>query len=194
MDPVYTRDDFTGNIPNWEIVLAYLNTTFGKDLNCLEVGSYEGRSASYLLDSFVGNGNLTTIDRFINPEIAERYIKNMSAHPKYNQLTTLVGLSFVEIAKLHEQRSQFDFVYIDAGKTAGDNVANLILAERVLKVNGIMIVDDYNWDKFPDPRYCPKLGIDSFMNITLLSEVFMEGYQIAFKKVKDNLTLIPHNR
>ena len=193
-EPVYTRDDFTNNIPNWEIILVYLNDTFGKNLNCLEVGSYEGRSASYLLDKFVGSNNLIAIDQFINPVIKDRYFKNMSIHPKYNQLKTLVGLSFIEMAKLYEQQLQFDFVYIDAGKTAGDNIVNLILAERLLKVGGIIVVDDYNWDKFSDPRFCPKLGITSFMNITLLSEVFMEGYQMVFKKIKDNNELIKHNR
>jgi predicted O-methyltransferase YrrM len=98
------------------------------------------------------------------------------------------------MSKLYEQQLQFDFVYIDAGKTAGDNIVNLILAERLLKVGGILVVDDFNWDKLSDPRYCPKLGITSFMNITLLSEVFMEGYQMVFKKIKDNNELIKHNK
>lgn len=194
MNNVYTRDDFTHNISNWKIILTYLNGTFNKDLTCLEVGSYEGRSASYLLDNFVGNGNLTVIDQFIYPQVRDRYFKNMSIHPKYNQLKTLVGLSFIEMSKLYEQQLQFDFVYIDAGKTAGDNIVNLILAERLLKVGGILVVDDFNWDKLSDPRYCPKLGITSFMNITLLSEVFMEGYQMVFKKIKDNNELIKHNK
>jgi predicted O-methyltransferase YrrM len=193
-EPVYTRDDFTNNIPTWEVVLAYLNDTFGKDLNCLEVGSYEGRSASYLLHNFVGNGNLTTIDQFLLPSIRHRYFENMNIHPKVNQLKTLIGFSFIELAKLYEQQLQFDFVYIDAGKTAGDNLTNLILAERLLKVGGIMIVDDYDWDKISDPRCCPKLGVDSFVNVTLLSEVFIRGYQMAFKKIKDNNTLFIHNR
>lgn len=191
---VFTRDDFSFNIPNWEFILNYLNSTFGQNLNCLEVGSYEGRSASYLLDHFVGNGTLTTIDQFTNESIKDRYMHNMINHPKNKQLTTLTGLSFIELPKLYEQQKEFEFIYIDAGKTAGDNLVNLIFAERLLKVRGIMLVDDYNWNKFSNPKLCPKLGINTFIDITLLSEIFMQGYQIAFKKIKDNTILLLHNR
>lgn len=189
-DPIFTSDWFTHNIPMWTTILEYLNKTYGNDLHCLEVGAYEGRSAIYILDNFVGTAKLTVIDRFKNESVKARYLQNINSHPKHNQVKTLIGLSFIELTKLYEKQSQFDFIYIDAGKSAGDNLVNLMLAERILTVGGILVVDDYKWNKLPDPKRCPKLGIDSFIQLTLLSEVFMEGYQMVFKKIKDNDELL----
>ena len=191
---IFSVDYVTHHINNWKIILEYLNKTFGNSLHCLEVGAYEGRSALYILDNFVGTAKLTVIDQFNNNIIKRRYLHNISTHPKSNQVDTIIGLSFIELSKLYEQQMQFDFIYIDAGKSAGDNLGNLMLAERILKVGGIMIVDDYQWDSLPDPKHCPKLGIDSFIKVTLLSEVFMEGYQIVFKKIKGNDELLKYNR
>jgi predicted O-methyltransferase YrrM len=192
-NPVYTEDWFTNNIPTWNIILKYLNETFGNDLTCLEVGTYEGRSALYLLENFVGNSVLTVIDKFFFPSYKKLYFYNITNHPKGAQVKTMEGNSFIEISKLLEQGAYFDFIYLDAGKTAGENIGNLILAERILKVGGILVVDDFTWNKHADPRCCPNLGITSFKNITLLCEVFMEGYQLSLKKIKDNSILIEYN-
>lgn len=191
----FTADYLSHNIWRWEKIYQYLSSNFGSDLNCLEIGTFEGRSAIYLLDNFVGDsGKLTVIDQFKYNPVKSRYLRNMNFHPKHNQVKTLIGLSFIELAKLYEQQSEFDFIYIDAGKSAGDNLVNLMLAERILKVGGIIVVDDYQWDNLPDPKHCPRLGIDSFIKLTLLSEVFMEGYQMVFKKIKDNEELKKFNK
>jgi predicted O-methyltransferase YrrM len=193
-EPVFTIDYFTHNIPKWTIILEYLNKTFGPNLDCLEVGTFEGRSALYLLDHFVGNGNLTVIDKFYFPGATNKYFQNIANHEKNKQIKTISGESLVELANLYKQEAQFDFIYIDAGKTAVENISSLIIAERILKIGGIVVIDDYGWDKLPDPRYCPKLGIDKFTEITVLSEIFMKGYQMAFKKIKHNDELIAHKK
>lgn len=189
-DYLFTEDYLTNNITNWGKILVYLNETFGVDLDCLEVGIFEGRSCIYLLDSFVQSGKLFAIDRFPQPKIKARYFYNITLHPKRNQVQTLIGDSFVEMSKLFEKKMEFNFIYIDAGKNAGVNVVNLMLAERLLKVGGIMVVDDYGWSGNIDPRGCPKLGIDCFKQLSVLSEVYMEDYQVAFKKIKHNRELI----
>ena len=101
-DPIYAvADYFTHNIPNWIHILEYLNRTFENDLNCLEVGAGEGRSAIYILDNFVGAAKLTVIDQFKSNPVKTRYLRNINSHPKSNQVKTLIGLSFIELAKLY---------------------------------------------------------------------------------------------
>ena len=193
-DYIFTGDYFSNNIPHWEKIKSDLNTTFGDSLRCLEVGTWEGRSALYLLDNFVGNSSLTVIDYFILPKIRTTYFHNLNLHPKKQQVNTIIGSSLVELPKLLDQ-ALFDFIYIDAGKTSADNLANLIIGERLLKVNGIMVIDDFGWSKEgTENKHSPKLGISAFKEITLLCEVYMEYYQVAFKKVKDNEILLKLNR
>ena len=193
-DYIFTGDYFSNNIKQWEKIQSDLNATFGNNLRCLEVGAWEGRSALYLLDNFVGNSSLTVIDYFILPNIHTTYLHNINLHPKKQQVNTIVGSSLKELPKLMGQEL-FDFIYIDAGKTSADNLANLIISERLLKVNGIMVVDDFGWTKEgTENKHTPNLGISAFKEITLLCEVYMEYYQVAFKKVNDNGILFKLNR
>lgn len=190
----FTTDWFSHNIPEWNKLADHLHQEFGNDLNCLEVGTWEGRSALYMLDNFVGSGQLTVIDQFHSPEAYRRYLANINLNLKKERVKTLTGLSIVEMSRLLSEKQEFHFIYIDAGKTAVDNLANLIIGERLLKVGGIMVVDDYGWNKDSDPKLCPKLGIDCFQQVSLLSNVFSKGYQMVFKKQRHTQDLILLNR
>jgi predicted O-methyltransferase YrrM len=158
----FTADYFSNNIASWEKMYQYLSTTFSSDLNCLEIGTYEGRSAIYILDNFVGSsGKLTVIDNFWDKEYEQRYLYNIKNNTKNKQVITLKGTSMTKLSLLHFNSSEsFDFIYIDAGKTASTNMYNLLMSERLLKVGGIMIVDDYNW---------PEVGIGTENSIKKLN-------------------------
>lgn len=190
----FTADWFSHNIPAWDKIASHLHEEFGNDLCCLEVGAWEGRSAIYALDNLVGNGQLTVIDQFRSPDAHQRYVANINQNKKKDQVRTLKGLSIVEMSMLLSEKKKFHFIYIDAGKTSVDNLVNLIIGERLLSVGGIMIVDDYGWDKDADPKLCPKMGIDFFKQVSLLSDVFAEGYQMVFKKKHSNQDLVLLNR
>jgi predicted O-methyltransferase YrrM len=191
----FTADYFSNNISSWEKIYQYLSTTFSSDLNCLEIGTYEGRSAIYILDNFVGSsGKLTVIDNFWDKEYERRYLYNIKNNTKNKQVITFKGTSMSKLSLLHFNSSEsFDFIYIDAGKTASTNMYNLLMSERLLKVGGIMIVDDYNWhlDKNLDPKLSPNLGINTFMDLTLLCEWYeAPKYQAIIVKKNPNSTII----
>lgn len=191
----FTADYFSNNISSWEKIHQYLSTTFGSNLNCLELGTYEGRSAIYLLDNFVGDsGKLTVIDNFWDKEYEQRYFYNIKNNTKNKQVTTLKGTTMTRLYILYLSSSEtFDFIYIDTGKSASTNMYNLLMAERLLKVGGIMIVDDYNWhlDKNLDPKLSPHLGINTFMDLSLLCEWYEEPkYQAIIVKKNLNSTII----
>ena len=191
----FTADYFSNNILSWEKIYQYLSTTFGSNLNCLELGTYEGRSAIYLLDNFVGDlGKLTVIDNFWDKEYEQRYFYNIKNNTKNKQVTTLKGTTMARLYLLYLSSGEtFDFIYIDAGKTASTNMYNLLMSERLLKVGGIIIVDDYNWhlNKNLDTKLSPHLGINTFMDLTLLCEWYeAPKYQAIIVKKNPNSTII----
>src|SRR5262245_14665967 len=55
---LFTQDWFTHNVPNWEPVLHRLK---GRPSEILEIGSYEGRSAVFLMQ-FLPHCRITCVD------------------------------------------------------------------------------------------------------------------------------------
>ena len=171
----FTRDHVTPHISSWKKVYEYLSNNFGSDLNCLEIGTFEGKSAIYFLDNFTGdNGKLTVIDNFWDKTYESRYNYNINNNIKSKQVVTLKGSSLTQLPILYETCPEsFDFIYLDAGKTSVDNMYNMLMAERLLKVGGLLIVDDYYWhltQPHLELKETPHLAIKAFMDITLLCD------------------------
>ena len=57
----------------------------------------------------------------------------------------------------------YDIIYIDGSHYAPDVLEDYILAMRLLKEGGIMIMDDYRWFVGAPRMKRPKLGIDTFL-------------------------------
>lgn len=171
-------------IPDWERVLAPLK---GKpDIHYLEVGTYEGRSAIWVLENILTHptARMTGIDVF-PPGIKERYLANvkLSGHPE--KVTTIVGLSQEEIRKL--PLSSFDLIYIDGSHAADDVLADAVESWAVLKPGGILMFDDYAWEGYGavlPVELAPKLAIDAFLNTHRYSaEILHKQYQVMVRKV-----------
>jgi predicted O-methyltransferase YrrM len=64
---------------------------------------------------------------------------------------------------------RYDLIYIDGSHTAPDVLLDAVLAFRLLRIGGIMIMDDYLWTMEPqrsvDLLNTPKLAIDAFTSI-----------------------------
>lgn len=169
----YTSDWFSHNIPHWR---KWLSPFYGKDhIVAVEVGSWEGRSAKYICDNILTGQDcrLHCIDTFqgsaenandpATPNIEQRFRHNLAAELKSGQVEVHVGMSHVHLARLATQGLQADFIYIDGSHEAPDVLVDACLAWNMLKPGGVMIFDDYRWNKFPERERCPKLAIDSFM-------------------------------
>lgn len=135
----------------------------GKPVNLLEIGSYEGRSAVWMLDSICAHPNctLTTIDPFessptweIGPEkreIESRFHYNIGLTGKMDRVEFVKAKSFdalIEwnnIKKINSSQPSrsFDFVYIDGAHEADAVFQDAMLVWPLLKNNGIIIFDDY---------------------------------------------------
>ena len=177
----------------WHDVREQLTRTFGSDLNCIEIGSWEGRSAIYIADNMMGNGTLTLID--LGVKIKTLY-KNLQQHPKSKNFEILQGDSFDILSKLSDKKESYHFIFIDGSKFSCDNLYSLLVAERILKKGGFIIVDDYRWNRTyeKNERETPKFGVDLFLKTTLLCEPYdLTGYQAIIMKTKDNKSIKVNN-
>jgi predicted O-methyltransferase YrrM len=182
----FTSDWFTMRIPVWQQVLAPLK---GKpNVHYLEIGTYEGRSAIWVLENILTHptARMTGIDVF-PPGVKERYLANvkLSGHPE--KVTTIAGFSQEEVRKLPP--SSFDLIYVDGSHAADDVLADAVEAWEVLKPGGILIFDDYAWLGYGSVlpvELRPKLAIDAFLSSHRYSaEVLHQEYQVIVRKAEN---------
>ncbi len=201
MPLLFTGDWFSGNIPVWEKTLAHFK---GKpDLHFLEIGSYEGRSACWLLTSVLTHETcrLTCIDIFHlcdesveistrlklpmskGEDCEKRFDHNIRALRAEHKVTKLKGRSDELLYTL--PLSSFDCIYIDGSHTSKAVLTDAVLSWGLLKKNGILIFDDYGWDCFPEaPLKNPRIALDAFLEIFAGNyELIERGWQVIVRKV-----------
>ena len=172
-------DDFTTNIPNWEILLKHFKNF--SNLNFLELGCASGRASYWLCDQILKgeNSKLYCVDRFET----QKYIPKKNWHIKldeqvdisFNQnLRPMIDNNKCEFIKtstenyLKNSKLKFDFIYIDASHEPTDVLDDAIGSFKKLKTYGIIMFDDYGWGNC---RY----GIDSFLH------AYKEKYNLLYK-------------
>jgi predicted O-methyltransferase YrrM len=173
----FRHDWFSGNIPGFSKHLAHL-----RDIPCtaLEIGSYEGRSAVWLLDNILTNeqSRLTCIDIFEQPLLS----KNLKSSSGSHKTQFILGAS-ARILKTLPLRF-FDFVYIDGFHGQVEVLEDAVLSFRLAKTGAMICFDDYAWN---DPKLnrhgTPKIAIDAFLNIyNKKIDIVDVGYQIWIRK------------
>lgn len=177
----FTQDFFSPIIPLWE---KYLLPRFiDKPCVALEIGSYEGMSAAWLLKNILTHpkSRITCLDIWIvdthngrNNDYGATFDLNM-AEAGGGKVTKLSGVSNLVLRSLTDQ---FDFIYIDADHHAKAALSDAILCWPLLKKDGIIIFDDYN-----HPDYDAKTGIDAFLAIWANElDVIYKGRQVMAEK------------
>lgn len=177
----FTSDWFSAHIPVWTALLGDM-PVIGK---ILEIGSYEGRSAVWLLEhGFRGGGSrdLYCIDTWEGaPEHAGTDMSAVEARFHHNvgiasarsgdaATHVLKGRSDEHLVSLIAggHRASFDVIYVDGSHDCSHVLSDLVLAFQLCRVDGIIICDDYLWrvgargqENLLDQ---PKLAIDAFVN------------------------------
>ncbi len=156
----------------WDKILPQLEPK-----RILEIGSYEGRSACFLIEKLSGPLEFHCVDTWegstehkrINMSLVKRRFdgntKAAIANSKNEvNLKTHVGRSDTILSQMQvEYKDYFDFIYIDGSHVAADVLCDAVLAFRLLRSGGVMCFDDYLWkDEVVDPINCPKVAIDAF--------------------------------
>jgi hypothetical protein len=77
----------------------------------------------------------------------------------------------------------FDVIYVNSSYYSKDILLDSLIAFKLLKNNGIMIFNNYLWEKTDDKVYTPKPSIDIILNIYKHEiDVLYLGYQVMIKK------------
>jgi hypothetical protein len=141
-------DWFSENVPNWR---AWLGGWKKEGLRALEIGSYEGRSACWLIENvlWMNRGTLECVDVEIRPELYENVARL--------QETMRVGVWINEYTSAYFWRhlashARYDLIYVDGAHDAASVFVDAAYAWQGLDVGGVLIFDDYRWT--------PKLGED----------------------------------
>ena len=184
-----------------------------KPTRFLEIGSYEGASACYLIDKFSpekaieihcvdtweggvehNEGGSAQVDM---GEVETRFRANVQLAKSRagNNVDVVIhkGMSDAVLAGMlaDGKAGYFDFIYVDGSHQAPDVLCDAILAFRLLRVNGLIAFDDYLWqERLPngvDPIRCPKPAIDAFTNIYCrkIKIIGAPLYQLYVQKLSD---------
>jgi predicted O-methyltransferase YrrM len=197
----FTKDWFSSYIPVWDRIISQ-----EKPSKILEIGSFEGRSACYLIEKCAtlaeGEILITCVDTWegsiehrpgaaaaaVMSDVERRFDHNTrlalakAMKPvalrkvKQNSRDALAGLIASGAAE------SFDLIYIDGSHEAPDVLADAAMAFPLLRVGGTMIFDDYLWSMqrpgAQDVLLMPKPAIDAFMNIYQRKMLIYPGFPL----------------
>jgi len=186
-------DWFSGNIPNFIEIKSMLPNR----KHVLEIGCFEGRSTCWMLQNFLeSDGTICCIDTFEgSPEhtdmqlagLFERWQNNVKSVISEKQTCNVqVNKSYQGVANLIKDNVSFDFIYVDGSHTAPDVLADACMCWGLLRVGGIILFDDYQWQwtKHLGELEYPKPGINAFASVYRdQMSVIISNYQVAFKKL-----------
>lgn len=175
----YTLTWHDRHAPVWqEVVLPLLPSGRRR---WLELGSYEGYSASWTLNNAIRHGDeLICVDRWRNAEIERKFDENVGGKVKKVKCDhTLYLLDQIDA------RQKFSVIYVDGDHDAPKVLSDMVLAWKVLDEDGILIVDDYLWQGniYSARAVRPCVAIDGFVrsHMTQLQALHW-GYQLIARK------------
>lgn len=179
----FTADWFTSRSPSWEKIL--IPAFSGKRVTALELGSYEGRSAIWMLQNVLKHpeSRLTCVDLWpATGGFEATFDANMLEADTGKKVTKLRGTVYDMLRRIS---GKFDLVYIDADHTAKGALTYAAMTWPMMNVGGLLIWDDYTWQS-PDAKcFPPKMGIDAWLSLWHGEyEVVYKQYQVIIKKLK----------
>ncbi|EIM82724.1 nucleotide-diphospho-sugar transferase [Stereum hirsutum FP-91666 SS1] len=196
-DPPYdftpTQDWFSFNTTTWKSLFPYITT---QSPRVLEIGSWEGRSAVFLLTELCKSlGEIVCIDHFdlhrtdAGRERYQTLNRNLSLTGKKFRIIdefSVPGLMKVLRDEISLTEPGFDWIYVDGSHEADDTFLDGELAWRLARKGAIFIFDDYDWDAEPkESRHHPKRGIDAFLALHAGEYKLLSGegqYQMILQK------------
>lgn len=161
-----TRDLILKHAPYWD---KYLSEYKDRETHILEIGSFQGQSATWLLDNILlhSASTITCIDPFFKrPKINDKLIfyTNVKATGKENQVIVKEGLSQDELPKLLMEQKHYDIIYIDGSHEYNETLFDCNHSLQLIKPGGIIIIDDYRMSKlYTTDKIGQKPAVDLFL-------------------------------
>ena len=170
----FTQRWFMGHIPSWLYVFEQLKFDFSSEFRALEIGSWQGLSALFLLKTFP-NMRLTCVDTWagstehLSPErelgavlssLEDDFDHNTrSGSERVSKFKGTSDAFFVSC----DPKSKFRFIYIDGSHFSDEVLKDAINAFPLLEVGGVMVFDDYFWGYYNNLRENPMHAINAFL-------------------------------
>ena len=157
-DYEFTRDTFSYRLAIWQPLVEPL---IGKsELRFLELGSYQGMSSCWFLDTVLTSAEAELV--CVEPQFEAKLEKNIQATGVASKAKLLKGTIEQMITDLRPE--SFDLINLqDKRKSAEIAESNANAAWKLLKVGGLLIFNDYGWHNPAAPQFNPKAGIDRFL-------------------------------
>lgn len=170
---VFTHDYFSANIADWQVWFDKHITAV--PIDCLEIGSWQGGSATWLLDKVVGprGGTLTCIDTFegssehaswiggLGATLEQLFDANIARTGRAARCRKLVGYSQDVLRTL--TGPAYDFMYIDGAHEAKFVIQDAVLCWPLLRDGGFMLFDDAHFTFGDRPLQNTQTAIAAFL-------------------------------
>jgi predicted O-methyltransferase YrrM len=158
-----------------------------RNVQALEVGSFEGRSAIWLLENVLTDptSRLVCVDLF-DGSYAQVFDENIAASGAASRVERLAGPSGLVLRRLPPEPA-FDFIYIDGSHQPLAVLEDAVLSWRLLRPGGLMAFDDYEMAARRLADFSgiarPDIGIDAFLSAAADQlEVVLKGFQVIVRK------------
>lgn len=191
----FTHDYFSANIATWQEWFAVHVTA--APLAALEIGSWQGGSACWLLDKVIAprGGHLTCIDTFGGSSehqgmaaisagaLEARFDANIARTGRAAQVRKLVGPSQTMLPRLAGE--SFDFIYIDGAHEAKFVIQDAVLCWGLLRVGGFLLFDDVPFAFAATPEQDTRHATDFFLSVFRDDvEVIAHARQLLLRRIR----------
>jgi len=178
----FTSDWVTPHVENFKKCMFMTGLPRSK---FLEIGSFEGRSTCWFLQNGLAHdGSMTCIDTFKpywyeGNDLLEVFNSNVREVKTNKQIVSTFPMeSPLALAQLISSKQLFDFIYIDGDHAPEGVLTDAVMAWKLLRKGGVMLFDDYEYDKEPT-----KVGIQGFMQgFVGTYDLILQNYQLAVVK------------
>lgn len=153
----FVHKDYVSNkIREWSPILGPFRE---REVDVLEIGSLEGRSAIFFLN-YLPKARVTCVDKF--PKDREKvFDRNLSEFR--NRLEKLSTFSAPALVRLRQKGRKFDLIYIDGDHRREAVMLDSVLSWPMLRAGGILIWDDYVYKEGEPLWERPAGAIDGFL-------------------------------
>jgi predicted O-methyltransferase YrrM len=156
----------------------------------LEIGSFEGLSACFFMESFMDHpdSTLTCVDPFLKTDETTEvtndtksiFYKNVALNKNVTKIRIYETFShnFFDMAYRRREIPKYDFVYIDGSHLLPDITVDLNHCIHLTKRGGIIWMDDYGAGHIGITEHIDRMYEHNKEDLELIHK----EYQIAFRK------------
>jgi predicted O-methyltransferase YrrM len=184
----FTVDWFSEHIPHWLEILQLAGKDVTQSLNILEIGAYEGKSTCWISDNLLTNFNshMDVVDTFQGSvehkdveHLKQTYYNNIALTRNTEKINTYVGDSRYFLPLFIKEDKKYDIIYVDGGHMAENVIIDGLCAYHLLKEDGVIIFDDYNWSY--NNEQTVKIGLDKLETMVNIVPI-LTGWQRSYVK------------